>query len=258
MKTVWLTSLISSEDRVKHLLSQLKTYGLDVTGHFWEDNLEKMSWVQARDALLKPETAAWLVLASKEKMQTASIRYGLSLLAITVNAQRGLAFPSLMLVEDSQAISPEELPTPLKGIEAIPLNDASLGARIVARVHTPAKEMRAEYRLDVYGNPHIGQWFEVGPENASWSGAMFGVCGGEITFHATGPKGSLPEKAVLEHPMKGLKVEIGGKEYTAWAVQNQIDRNQSYFIQVKGYPESIMFGPCATAETAEVYIMQLS
>jgi hypothetical protein len=45
MKRVWLSSLIKSEDVVKKLIAQLKTYGLEANGHFWEDDLEKVAWM---------------------------------------------------------------------------------------------------------------------------------------------------------------------------------------------------------------------
>jgi hypothetical protein len=44
MKTAWLTSLVTSEEMVRKLISQLKTYGIEAKGHFWENDLEKMAW----------------------------------------------------------------------------------------------------------------------------------------------------------------------------------------------------------------------
>jgi hypothetical protein len=49
MKTFWVTSLGSSQDPIKKLMSQMKTYGLEVQGHFWKDDLKKMAWMAARD-----------------------------------------------------------------------------------------------------------------------------------------------------------------------------------------------------------------
>ena len=105
--------------------------------------------------------------------------------------------------------------------------------------------------------PQIGQWFEVGPMDAAWTGAMFGVCGAEIDAHGVGPAGKLPQKAVLEYPMKGLKLALGEKEYTSWAVQNALDAASSYFVRVQGAPDSIVLGPLSQGEDAEVYVMRL-
>jgi len=86
---------------------------------------------------------------------------------------------------------------------------------------------------------------------------MFGVTGAEITFHAVGPAGSLPSKTTLNYPMQGLKLEMGDKEYTAWAAQNELNAETSYFVKVEGYPESILFGPFSPEAEADVLIVRL-
>src|SRR4030042_59060 len=167
MKTIWLTSIVQSEEGVKNLIAQLKPYGLDVKGHFWEDEISKMAWAKPREELIKPDVLLWLIVASGENLKSPPIRYGLSLLALTLQAKRGVSFPMLILLT------------------------AGVAAKLVVKVNTPVKEILPEYRLDTYGNPHIGQWIEVGPWNSSWPGAMFGVSGAEIPFHAVGPKRSV-------------------------------------------------------------------
>ncbi len=257
MKTLWLTSLIDSEEKVKHLITQLRTYGLEVRGHFWEDEISKMAWAKPREELIKPEILLWLILATGDHLKSPSIRYGLSLLTLTVQAIKGIAFPILFLFAEGEIPSPDTLPTPLKGCEYLSLSDPGMAAKLVVKVNTPAKEIVPEYRLDTYGNPHIGQWIEVGPLAGSWPGAMFGVEGAEITFHAVGPKGSLPTHSSLRYPLKGMKLNLGGKEYTAWAAQNEMDGNTSYFVKVEGFPESVLFGPYSTEEEADVFVLQL-
>ncbi len=257
MKKIWLTSLGSSEDLVKKLIPQMKTYGLEVHGHFWKDDLEKAAWMGARDELLDSKTALWGILTSDEELSNQTIRYGLSLLAITVHAQRGLNFPIQILQTKGEDVSSEKLTTPLMGVDVLSVSDPGLGAKLVAKVHSSAGEISSEYRLDTYGSAQIGQWFEIGPENASWPGSMFGVAGADITFHAVGPKGKLPSQSVLNYPIKGLKLNLGEKEYEAWAVQNELDTQISYFVKVEGFPESIVFGPYSTEEAADVYVVKL-
>ncbi|MCK5506733.1 MAG: hypothetical protein KAJ10_16325, partial [Thermodesulfovibrionia bacterium] len=219
MKKAWMTSLVSSEDIVKKLISQMKTYGVEINGHFWKDDLEKMAWAGAREELIKPDVSLWLILASGKDLDSPSIRYGLSLLLMTVQADKGLSFPVMFLISEGDTPDGETLPTPLKGVEFQSLSDPGIGAKLVAKIHTPVKETGPEYRLDVLGNEQIGQWFEVGPNNDKWSGAMFGIDEGEITFHGVGPKGNLPSESVLNYASKGLKLQMGDKEYTAWAVR---------------------------------------
>jgi hypothetical protein len=256
MKIVWLSSLVSSEDMVKNLISQLRPYGLEVKGHFWEDNLEKKAWAKPRDELIKPEVTLWLILASQENLANSSLRYGLSLLSLTVQAQKGISFPILILYTEGKEPSSEMLPTPLKGVDFLSHSDPSMAAKIVVKINTPVKPIPSEYRIDTYGNAQIGQWIEVGPSTGSWPGAMFGVAGGEITFHAVGPKGSLPNQSVLNYPLKGIKLNLGEKEYTAWAAQNPITPEISYFVKIEGFPESLIFGPYSTQEEADVYVVK--
>jgi hypothetical protein len=67
----------------------------------------------------------------------------------------------------------------------------------------------------------------------------------------------LPAKTVLNYPMEGLKLEVGGNEYTAWAAQNELDAETSYFVKVEGFPESIVFGAYSAEEAAEVFVVRL-
>lgn len=154
-------------------------------------------------------------------------------------------------------MSSESLSTPLRGSDCLSLTDASFGAKLVAQVHSPVKEIASEYRVDAYGNPQIGQWFEVGPSEKPWPGCMFGVEGAKITFHAVGPKGRLPSQSTLNYPVKDMEVTLGDKKYVVWAVQNGLEDKDSYFLKVEGFPDSVIFGPYSSEEEAEVYAMQL-
>jgi len=257
MKTIWLTSLGSSQEPVNQLMSQMKTYGIEVQGHFWKDDLKKMAWMAARENLLDTNVSMWGILGSNEELLVPDTLYGLSLLAITVQAQRGLHFPIMILQTQGELVSFEQLSTPLKGANVLSVSGGGIGAKLVARVHAPPKPLSAEYYLDIYGNEQIGQWFEVRPAQSSWPGVMFGVTGAEITFHAVGPAGSLPSKTTLNYPMQGLKMEMGDKEYTAWAAQNELNAETSYFVKVEGYPDSILFGPFSPEAEADVFVVRL-
>jgi len=257
MKTIWVTSLGTAQDPVKQLMSQMKTYGLEVQGHFWKDDLKKMAWMAARESLVDSKITMWGILGSDEALVAPDNLYGLSLLAITIQAQRGLHFPITILQTHGELVSSETLSTPLKGADVLSASGSGLGAKLAARVHKPSKPISAEYQLDILGNEQIGQWFEVRPAQGSWPGVMFGVAGAEIAFHGVGPAGSLPSKTVLNYPMQGLKLEMGEKEYLAWATQNELNAETSYFIKVEGYPESIVFGPYSTEQEADVFVVRL-
>ena len=257
MKTVWVTSLGSSQDPVKQLMSQMKTYGLEVQGHFWKDDLKRMAWMAARKSLIDEKISMWGILGSDDALLAPDTLYGLSLLAVTVQAQRGLHFPIIILQTQGELVSSDQLSTPLGGADVMSASGTGIGAKLVGKVHKPAQPISPEYRLDIYGNEQVGQWFEVRPAQSSWPGVMFGVADAEIAFHAVGPAGSLPSKTVLNYPMQGLKLEMGDKEYLAWAAQNELNAQTSYFVRVEGYPQSIVFGPYSTEEAADVFVVRL-
>ncbi len=257
MKTLWLTSMSSAADPPKLFGAQMKNYGLDVQGHFWTDDLPKFAWMAARDELINSKTLLWAILASDEELLAPDNHYGLSALTITVQAQRGLNFPIVILQSGGKPISSEQLSTPLQDAIVIPFTESGLGPKIVAKAHTPTKPIAAEYAIDIIANEQIGQWFELRPARAKWPGVMFGVAGADISFHAVGSKGQLPDKTVLNYPMQGLKLEMGEKEYIAWATQNELDGDTSYYVRVDGNPDSIIFGPYTENEAADVFAVKL-
>jgi hypothetical protein len=256
MKKVWITSLGRDEAAVQKVMKTLKTYALDADGHFWIDDLKNMAWLAPREELIKDDTALWLILSGDEDIVLQSVRYGLSMLALSMQAVRGHGIPVVFL-HRGRIPALETLPTPFQGAEIFTIDNPAVGAKLVAKANMPAKKGPAEYRLDIYAMPKLGLWFEVGPRESEWKGVMLGVSGAEIDFHGVGDKGKLPEKAVLEYPMKGLKIAAGEQEYTAWAVHNQLDAESSYYVRIQGEPRSILFGPLAEDDDAEVYTLKL-
>jgi hypothetical protein len=256
MKNIWITSLAHDQERVQKTMTMLQTYALDANGHFWEDDLKKMAWIGPREQLINTDTALWLLLSNDKDLASPSVRYGLSMLALCVQSARSHGFP-VMLVHEGQIPAAGTLPTPFQGAEILAADNPALGAKIVAAANTPPKKVSTDYRLDVYAMPQLGQWFEVGPVDTVWEGAMFGVCGAEIDAHGAGPAGQLPQKAVLEYPMQGLKMTFGETEYTAWAVKNRLESYSSYFLRVKDEPESVLFGPFPEEDDADVYVLRL-
>ena len=124
MKILWLTSLSSSEDSPKQFAGQMRQYGFDVKGHFWTDDLQKAAWVAARDELIDSNTFLWAILASHEELRAPDTLYGLSLLTITVQAQRGLHFPIVIMATQDGLITSDQLTTPLKKTDVISFSDS--------------------------------------------------------------------------------------------------------------------------------------
>ena len=257
MKKVWITALVKDEERIAKLMAAMKQYGLAADGHFWVDDLKHMSWQAPAEELLKADVALWIIAGAPQDLKTPSVAFGLSLLAMKVFAVKGQAFP-LIFAPAGEVPADFDPPTLLKGAEVIPLSNPSLGVKAVSLANTPLKKIEKEYQLDVHGLPGIGLWFEAGPSSAlAWQGAMFGVHGAEIDFHGVGPAHGVPERAILEYPQQGLKLQLGDDEFTAWAVQNFLEGNTSYYVRVQGMPDRLLFGPYASSEEAEVHVVKL-
>ena len=256
MKKVFMSMLEKDQATVQKIMAEIKKYGLAVDGHFWTENVEKMEWMGPRPELLNQDTALWLIVAGKEGLGSPATRFGLALLSITVQAGRGLGFPTIILNNSGKPLDAADLPTPLKHAVIV---SAALGPKLVAVANTPFTPARADYRLDVYGLPSgLGLWFEVGPAQGKWKGVMFGVSPGDINAHGVAKKGELPKgKMVLNYPMQGLKLNLGEKDFTAWAVKNELDENSSYYVRALDMPDTVVFGPFSEGGDAEVFTLKM-
>lgn len=254
MKKIWVTSLDKEQAAVGSLLATAKRYGLVADGHFWSDDLPKLAWQAALEPISDPAVAVWVIIGSQGET-LESVGYGLTLLAMSVAQEREKG-PAIIWLDPSGSMTADQLPTPLAGATLLPLADASIGAKLVAKANVATAAPEQPYRLRVHANPGFGIWFETGPVAEAWGGAMFGIEGGEIAFQGVGPAGRLPQKAVLEHPQKGLKLQLGASEFSAWALQNCIDTEQSYYVKLDGAPQRVLFGPYAADDDAEAFILK--
>ncbi len=257
MKKIWITALDRDFEAVQKLMTTLKSYGLDAGGHFWVDDIKRMSWTAPLEELQAKETALWIIMGLPDQFKASTIRFGLSMIAVSIQFRKGVGFPIMVLTEGE--LPADSLPTPLKGAEIHLLTGPALGATVTARASMPVKGIETGYHFNVHGLPDIGLWFEIGPAGAlDWQGALFGVHGAEIDFHGVGQAGGIPERAVLEYPVKGMKIKLGDREFTAWAVQNRLDGASSYYIRVQGEPDTIIFGPYTGDDEAEMHVISLS
>lgn len=255
-KSVFISILEKDETKGRGLFQTVTRYGLTVSGHFWSDNLEKMEWAGPIPELDRPEVGVWLIKGGAASYANPDIRFGLGLLAASVQARRGHGFPILCICDDA-ALDPASLPTPLGGAEVV--DESRLGAKLAARANTPIGKVEPEYRFDTHALPGLGLWLEVGPARGhSWQGAMLGVSGGEIDAHGVGPAGVLPNACVLNYPMKGLKLDLGGTPYIGWAVQNALGENDSYYVRITGRPERILLGELPEGNDAELFALSLA
>lgn len=257
MTAVWLSAVSVPDEAAKSVMQKLQTYGLACTGHQWKDDLQNMAWLGAKDELCDTKTTFWAIMGTRQALETPETRYGLSLLALCVQAVRGTGFPIVVLQSGGEPISAGDLPTPFQRAVVLPALDAGTPAKLVAKAYAKAPALQNAYHLDMVGNPQFGQWFEVRPTGDRWPGIIFGIDEGEIKFQAVGPSGELPKTSTLNYPMQGLQIEVGGKQYTAWAVRNDITVEESYFVKIEGVPGTLLFGAFSEDSEAEMYSVRL-
>lgn len=258
MKSVWITALAENQPRAAAVSAHLKQYGLQCQGHFWQDAPEKLVWRAALNGLLEAKGDVWVILADDVEIAKPSVRYGLSLMAAALRQAKGAGF-QIVLLWNSPSPMLEKLPQLLQHATVVEEAAASWAAKIVARANMPGKAAAPDYRLDIQGDERLGQWFEIGPREGLWQGVVLGVHGGgaEINFQAVGPKGVLPEKTTLEFAQQGLRIQAGSREFTAWAVRNEVASDLSYFVRIKGCPEAILFMPYADDSDVSATVLGL-
>jgi hypothetical protein len=257
MPSIWLSSIGKDQAAVQKIMTQMKTYGVIVKGHFWNYDNAKMAWKESLAEACAKDIVAWAIFATRDELNDEGVRYGLSMLALCLAAERGADFPILVLQRFGDALTAETLPTPLRQAAIIPTEAAGTQAKIVARLHAKAVAPPAPYFINMVGSAMVGQWLEIRPTSEKWPGIIFGVDQGEIAFQAVGLAGALPDKSTLHHAMRGLQIELGAKKYTAWAVRNEITPQSSYYVKIDGAPDSILFGPFTEGDQAEMFTLDL-
>ena len=257
-KRIWITSMSKDKEATTGLLQLGKKYGLAPDGHFWVDEVEKIAWQASLDTLLAKETSLWVISTTEKDLEKDSVRYGLSLLCLSLQHIKGIGFP-IIFVTPHGSLKIEDLPTPFKGYEIFRSDNKSLGAKMTARANTPVKKIPSDYRINIHANQGYGIWYEFGPaKGTQWNGVLAGGLRSEVNAHGVGPKGSIPLKTVLEYQMQGLKLELGEDEYTAWAVKNTIKEDQSYYVRFADAPGSILFGQLPDEENeADFHLLNL-
>lgn len=257
MKTIWLSAIHKDEAAVQKLMTQMKTYGLVLQGHFWANDNAKMAWLGAREELVNDQVGLWAILAGRDDLFQDDLRYGLSMLALTIAARKKSGYAIVILQTEGDPLTADDLPTALKNALVLPAADAGTPAKLVAKVHAKTPSLPSAYVVDMVGNEQLGQWLEVRPTGDAWPGVIFGVDKGEILFQAVGPSGQLPKTSVLNYAMQGLKLDMGGTEFTAWATQNEVSTENSYYVKVSGTPGTLLFGPYAENSEADLYVIRL-
>ncbi len=254
-KKLFITVLADDPELSGFIGQTAMKYGIDPIGGVWREEPGKPVWGDAADLIVKNAADGWLLAGRGAEWSADSKRRGhVALAALRAANRLGGGLTLFSLLEPAGG----ELPTPLAG--AIAVDRAKLGARLAAKLGVLAAKAAAEYFFDVHPLP-AGDGFvaEIGPAGGGeWRGALFAVSGGgEITHHSFGPRGSVPERGVVEYPLKGVKLEAEGREFVGWGVANRLGGGDSYFLRVMGEPGRVLFGALPEGGAAELFTVSL-
>lgn len=242
-KKIWLSWMPSGEDAPEagDAVAKLGRYGLHVAGGPWGNPLDRLAWAKVAEVLLDSSRSdAWILAGHRAELDALDNRRALSLLTTMVSSARGPRFPLLVLCLDAP-LHADDLPLLARRCGALSATDPSWPAKVVAATTRTTEPVDLGFLFNVHAHPLIGQFYELGPIDLPWEGVMVGLHGAAcISHHAVGPRGEIPEGAVVEYELRDLKADVGGREFTAWAVKNHLTPSDSYYLRVDGTPDAIL------------------
>lgn len=259
-RCAWLIGIGNVDSVAQLTASQLRPYGLAIKGQKWPVG-EKQAWLGSAQEAAGSGARLILIVASSEDYQKPELRRDLALFRLFLQTLTRSAVDGLVILTDPAKANdlPNNLPgTPLLGDFEI-VQGAGWQAKAVARLHAP-RSPKWPVRFGLYAQEKIGVWLEVKPQPSETTpGCLVGVSGNgsDISFHAVGVAGRLPEKSVNEYEMKGIEFESAGQTFKAWALQNVLTPKDSYFIRVEGEPDVIAIGTMPNGELSDVDLFSL-
>jgi hypothetical protein len=242
---VWIIGIGEVDGVAQTVAAQLKPYGLAIEGQKWPVG-EKQAWLASADAAAAQAAQVVIVVASKSDHDEPTTRRELAFFRLALQTQLGKPVAGFVILTDA----PETRNTLSANTPFSILGDwevvsgGNWAAKVVARFHAP-RQPKWPVKLGLIAREKLGVWLTVSPlASQSAEGCLVGVSGNEadISFHAVGPAGGLPETSINEYELKGIEFEAGGQPFKAWALQNTIGPDQAYYVRLEGEPSVIAVG----------------
>lgn len=252
-KRIVLTMLDDNPGLAQALGREMSRMGLDVAAHLWTDDLQNHAWAQAGRELAGPGTRLWLIVGSVARLGEKSIRQGLALAALAAQAEHGAGF-DVLISPSGGGIDMADLPTPLRGAQDAGRNPAARAAVVAAK---PVRRVDAAYRIVPHAPPGLGLWLETGPRDAPWRGAFLAAAGIAPDVQGIGPAGVIPARTTLHHPVRGMRLSLGGRDYEGCGAHNDIAPADSHYARLGGVPDAVVFGPFPDTDDAELFSIDL-
>lgn len=252
----WIITLGSNEAPAHAAAAQLGSYGLAPKGQRWPT--EAQAWIASAQEAAQANAAIVIVVGSVEAFNDTATRRDLALFRLALQTRRQRAVNGIALLSgDATKVTRENGSAVLD--DWLIATDSRWPAKAVARAHAPVAPAWP-VRLGIHAQERLGVWLEVHPNpSQTASGALLGVSGNDagISFHAVGSAGALPERTVNEYELQGLKFTAAQKPFDAWAVQNTLTPEQSYYVRLEGSPDWLAVGSLPNGEPDDVHLFRL-
>ncbi len=259
-RCAWLIGVGSVDAASQLVASQLRAYGMKLKGQKWPMG-EKQAWLASAQEAAGAGAGLILIVSTPEDYQKPDVRRDLALFRLFLQTLVKSPVDGLVILTDPSKVS--EVQSDLPGTAILGDFEIVQGtgwqAKAVARLHAPRKP-KWPVRLGLYAEEKLGVWVEVKPQpSEATSGCLVGVSGNEsnISFHAVGQAGRLPEKSVNEYEMKGIEFESAGQKFTAWALQNTLTPTDAYYVRLEREPDALAIGTMPEGEVSDVDIFCL-
>lgn len=255
-KCAWIITLGDNDAPAQAAAAQLAAYGLPPKGQRWPK--EDDGWVASAQEAAQANAAIVIVVGTHAQYNDPALRRRLALFRLALQTRRKATVNGIAILAGEPGTTTQESSNGLLD-DWLVASDTRWVAKAVARAHAPIAPAWPA-RLGVHAQERLGVWLEVHPApGQTAAGAMLGVSGNNatISFHAVGPAGALPERTVNEYELKGLKFDAGNKPFEAWALQNTMAAEQSYFVRIEGEPDWLAIGSLPDGQPDDVHLLRL-
>jgi len=259
-RCIWMIVVGEVDAAAQLAVAALAPYGVSVRGQKWVGE-DPDGWMTQAQAANSDSARFIIVVSTPEDYCKPEIRRGLALFRLFLQTLGKSSINGLVMLTD-----PTQANTVLSDLPGTPvLNDwetvttQTWPARAVARLHAP-KQPAWPATLGIFAHEKFGTWLQVQPTpGKTANGCLLGVSGNEsdISFHAVGDAGSLPERSVNEFEIKGLTFSSAGHDFTAWGLQNILTPDQAYFARLSGQPDLLAISTLPNGELDDVHLMCL-
>lgn len=229
--------------------ANLRAAGFATTTIRWREvTALRFGWMHLADILDDPSFCAWILAGEPDECipellaQTRLLMLALRRLQPPILAfvPRRRAFPALPVLRNHALVfAPGE----------------AFAGRLMAARFKPTQIPPQPCHLKTHLNPLAGLWLEIGPARGeAWDGFMVGTLAAKVTAFGVGPRGTIPRRTSLAHPLCGIRGDVAGMPFEACAAKNPVSEETACFVLVQGIPHGIFIGGYPEGENNETRI----